>query len=134
MSLFPCGHCGQRYPGRAASFYPAIVRGTIAVREKVRLCPACTLRLTLWADSSMAHSMDGQVSLTCSWCTESRELLFLFLTAFVPSEERQDWAGAVCEQHVAQQVVPSFWGPQDAAQAIQKLENGPVVGVDSQTS
>lgn len=123
MALFPCTRCGQRFVGRAASFYPALLLGRTSEREKVRLCPPCSdeylaalsprLQEVDWTNPSLPLDTDRPACMVCKGPATGGAV---FITHYLPGEDRGDFYGGVCDSCVPE------------ARAILQLEPAPARG------
>lgn len=104
MALFPCEIGEERYRGKQAAIYPAIVNGVNSERTKIRGCGPHLEDLLSRLPGGVAEvdpddpaGLAGRSSDHCDWCGEDEETPYsTFITAYLPGEERRDWYGRVC--------------------------------------
>jgi hypothetical protein len=95
MASSPCSQCGERIRGPAASVYVAWFVGTgERVCYKMRYCYRCVART--WALILKAEFGIGNEAADFSWCsvcgtgTPPEELDPVYVTLYLPKQERQD--------------------------------------------
>jgi ribosomal protein S27AE len=110
MALFPCSWCGQRYQGKQASVYPAIVAGNAVIREKARECPKCTAALVEFLDAYANPAEVVPLSEDCSLCGDDSTEARFFVTLYPPKSDRLDYYGVVCAPCLDQKLVQALWG------------------------
>jgi hypothetical protein len=112
VALFPCDQHGARYRGPQRTAYPAIVSGTVSMRERRRLCLDCFSALQSWCS---AHLQDVDVIEEPRWCCQcgtDAETYAVFVTLYPGRDERQDWYGRCCGACAASAVGMALFGVQ----------------------
>jgi hypothetical protein len=112
MAIFPCDEHGARYRGAQQTAYPAIVDGSVVMRERRRLCPDCFQRLVDWCNSYLQLADDPSMRRGCALCHEELSRFAVFVTLYAKGAEREDWYGRLCADcglHAASVVL---FGPQ----------------------
>lgn len=100
MAFFPCDQGKHRHKWRSATFYVAVLAGSVQDRTRVRLCPQHALAL---AEQLRPYLIDGEPHSnvmddraarcpTCQGMVENGHGQ-LFVTAYLSGEDRADfWA------------------------------------------
>jgi hypothetical protein len=106
----PCTCHGTLFRGPTSHFYPSIVVGDVGQSDKVRLCPSGLSDVLgiigKHYESQDRHLDDGvAVFASCGYCGCERadgSGAAVFLTVYARGGDRQDFVGAVCDEHLAQ--------------------------------
>jgi hypothetical protein len=114
MAQYPCEICGARYSGKQNTLYPALLSGTLTIRERVRMCPSCceaamTLAVALQDVSELLSGTNG-----CGGCREEGAPLAMFVTAYVRGGDREDVYARLCASCATRMVGPTLYGPGEA--------------------
>ena len=107
MSRFPCEYQPHGYPGACAYFYPAVMSGSMTIRERFRVCPqhAAALwsgieRASVWDELSQCWNyLDTETCAVCSKPVNGDAAAF-FLTAYPVKDQRRDFYARVHDFHV----------------------------------
>lgn len=110
MAFKPCTCHGTLFRGPSSHFYPSIVVGDVGQSDKVRLCPTGLSdvlgRISRYFEPQNGHA-DGGVAVfaACGYCGLARPDGTggaVFVTVYPRGGDRQDFVGAVCDEHLAQ--------------------------------
>jgi hypothetical protein len=96
MALFPCDQHGARYHGAQQTAYPAIVDGSVVMRERRRLCPDCFQDLVDWCNTYLQLAEDPSARRGCALCDVEISRFAVFVTLYAKGAEREDWYGRAC--------------------------------------
>jgi hypothetical protein len=117
MALAPCSNCEQRYRGKAAYIYPAIVSGADTTRRKLRLCPSCAVELAESCSNLLSETVDGQDAesedvLHCAICGKEADYSGgqVYVTEYDREGERHDYWGALCGSKECREKVQAALG------------------------
>jgi hypothetical protein len=115
MATFPCSQHGLRYSGPQRTAYPALMSGSMTMREKRRLCADCFKQLCLWCVDNLYESSDGGVHelVDCAVCQEPADWR-CFVTVYDHGQEREDFYGGLCGTHAATEAAIALFGPEAA--------------------
>lgn len=97
MSMYPCGRCGRRTPGRLASLYSAwFLADGRRTAWKQRVCVECVatgLRALL---ASAGEASDSLVMCPACGVDSSGSLDPIYLTVYLPKQEAREFALTTC--------------------------------------
>lgn len=100
MARFPCDQHGSHYAGRQRTAYPAIVNGSMTMRERRRLCADCFATLHAWCASWMAGPDDDSEPRCLSLGCTADMPYAVFVTLYPDGDERRDYYGRLCRVHL----------------------------------
>lgn len=110
MSWTKCDCHGSFYQGKASQAYSTLAFHEDKASARHKLCPAGlsdllgnAVRYLTSADELGTDDLD--LFTACDWCGEPRGEnggAAVFLTVYKLGKEREDFAGCVCDKHVAQ--------------------------------
>ena len=104
MAHDPCSACGQKFFGRSAMAYPALLFGTEQKRAKVRLCPSDAVTYLTGLTTHLSEISQGNYSEVaanpvCRFCgiTDLPDgTRWVFVTMYAKKNERRDFGGLAC--------------------------------------
>ena len=103
MALFPCDRHGGRYSGKQGTAYLAVGTNGEMDRVRLRMCPPCLREVEDEASALLQQVIAGgeplgdlQPSFDCAKCGTPGETVPIFLTAYAPGEDQDQWYGRLC--------------------------------------
>lgn len=100
MAIRPCDRCGSRYRGASQAAYPALLKGTYALRAHLRLCPDCALIYQAYLVEHLVDALADELPSTCLACNAVDTSFAVFVTVYFTSSDRHDMYGRACQDCV----------------------------------
>jgi len=112
MAIYPCDQHGARYAGPQRTAYPAILNGSVTIRERRRLCAPCFSGLFGFCTKYLhpAEEQDGHAG--CVYCGEDETSCLVYVTLYPGKEERIDFYGPSCNGCAANDIGLALFGSQ----------------------
>jgi hypothetical protein len=112
MAMFPCDHHGGRYRGAQRTVYPAIVNGSMSMREKRRLCLDCFSAVEQFCSGKMLDAESPYEAEHCLCCENEYTPFAVFVTLYPGRDERHDYYGRACASCAAGEAAMALFGKQ----------------------
>ncbi len=113
MAQFPCEMHGARYVGPQQTIYPALVKGTVRLGHKVRVCPSCMGNALEWLQEHCTPATSELGTFGCWSCGKADADWAIFVTVYAYGEERADWFGRSCAD-CSPKAAMALFGPAEA--------------------